>query len=114
MPGSNSSIAGCNIVLNTVIADEIEKFANILEAADDFDTTLHALIKDTIKNHKRIIFNGNGYDDSWVKEAESRGLLNLKTTPDALPDTSKPMKTLPYLKDKKFYLKKKWNQDMKF
>lgn len=85
MPGSNASIAGCNIVLNTVIADEIEKFANILEAADDFDTTLHALIKDTIKNHKRIIFNGNGYDDSWVKEAESRGLLNLKTTPDALP-----------------------------
>ena len=85
MPGSNSSIAGCNIVLNTVIADEIEKFANILEAADDFDTTLHALIKDTIKNHKRVIFNGNGYDDSWVKEAESRGLLNLKTTPDALP-----------------------------
>lgn len=62
-----------------------KKFANILEAADDFDTTLHALIKDTIKNHKRIIFNGNGYDDSWVKEAESRGLLNLKTTPDALP-----------------------------
>lgn len=85
MPGSNSSIAGCNIVLNTVIADEIEKFANILEVADDFDTTLHALIKDTIKNHKRIIFNGNGYDNSWVKEAESRGLLNLKTTPDALP-----------------------------
>ena len=85
MPGSNASIAGCNIVLNTVIADEIEKFANILEAADDFDTILHALIKDTIKNHKRIIFNGNGYDDSWVKEAESRGLLNLKTTPDALP-----------------------------
>ena len=85
MPGSNSSIAGCNIVLNTVIADEIEKFANILEAADDFDTTLHALIKDTIKNHKRIIFNGNGYDDSWIEEAEKRGLLNLKTTPDALP-----------------------------
>ena len=85
MPGSNASIAGCNIVLNTVIADEIEKFANILEAADNFDTTLHALIKDTIKNHKRIIFNGNGYDDSWIEEAESRGLLNLKTTPDALP-----------------------------
>ncbi len=85
MPGSNSSIAGCNIILNTVIADELEQFANILESAPDFDTTLHALIKDTIKNHKRIIFNGNGYDDSWVKEAESRGLLNLKTTPDALP-----------------------------
>ena len=85
MPGSNASIAGCNIVLNTVIADEIEKFADILESSDDFDTTLHALIKDTIKNHKRIIFNGNGYDDSWVEEAEKRGLLNLKTTPDALP-----------------------------
>ena len=85
MPGSNSSIAGCNIILNTVIADELEQFANILESATDFDATLHALIKDTIKNHKRIIFNGNGYDDSWVKEAESRGLLNLKTTPDAIP-----------------------------
>ena len=85
MPGSNSSIAGCNIVLNAVIADELEKFANILESADDFETTLHALIKDTIKNHKRIIFNGNGYDDSWIEEAEKRGLLNLKTTPDALP-----------------------------
>ena len=85
MPGSNSSIAGCNIVLNTVIADELEKSANILEGADDFETTLHALIKDTIKNHKRIIFNGNGYDDSWIEEAEKRGLLNLKTTPDALP-----------------------------
>ena len=85
MPGSNSSIAGCNIVLNAVIADELEKSANILEGADDFETTLHVLIKDTIKNHKRIIFNGNGYDDSWIEEAEKRGLLNLKTTPDALP-----------------------------
>ena len=85
IPGSNSSIAGCNIVLNAVIADELEKFANILEGADDFETTLHALIKDTIKNHKRIIFNGNGYDDSWIEEAKKRGLLNLKTTPDALP-----------------------------
>ena len=112
MPGSNASIAGCNIVLNTVIADEIEKFANILEAADDFDTTLHALIKDTIKNHKRIIFNGNGYDDSWVKEAESRGLLNLKTTPDALP-YFKTKKTLNYLKDRKSYQKKKFNLVMK-
>ena len=85
MPGSNSSIAGCNIVLNAVIADELEKSSNILEGADDFETTLHVLIKDTIKNHKRIIFNGNGYDDSWIEEAEKRGLLNLKTTPDALP-----------------------------
>ena len=85
MPGSSSSIAGCNIVLNTVVADELEKFADVLEAAPDFESALNALIQDTIKSHKRIIFNGNGYDDSWIEEAQKRGLLNLKTTPDALP-----------------------------
>ncbi len=85
MPGSSSSIAGCNIVLNTVVADELEKFADALEAAPDFESALNALIQDTIKSHKRIIFNGNGYDDSWIEEAQKRGLLNLKTTPDALP-----------------------------
>ncbi len=85
MPGSSSSIAGCNIVLNTVIADELKGFADILEKASDFSSALHALIQDTIKEHKRIIFNGNGYDDSWVEEAKKRGLLNLRTTPDALP-----------------------------
>ena len=85
MPGSSSSIAGCNIVLNTVVADELEKFADVLEAAPDFESALNALIQDTIKSHKRIIFNGNGYDYSWIEEAQKRGLLNLKTTPDALP-----------------------------
>lgn len=85
MPGSSSSIAGCNIVLNTVIADELKEFADILEKAPDFSSALHALIQVTIKEHKRIIFNGNGYDDSWVEEAKKRGLLNLRTTPDALP-----------------------------
>src|SRR5699024_1941723 len=85
MPGSSSSIAGCNIVLNTVIADELKEFADILEKAPDFSSALHALIQGTIKEHKRIIFNGNGYDDSWVEEAKKRGLLNLRTTPDALP-----------------------------
>ena len=85
MPGSSSSIAGCNIVLNTVVADELEKFADVLEAAPDFESALNALIQDTIKSHKRIIFNGNGYDDSRIEEAQKRGLLNLKTTPDALP-----------------------------
>ena len=85
MPGSSSSIAGCNIVFNTVVADELEKFADVLEAAPDFESALNALIQDTIKSHKRIIFNGNGYDDSWIEEAQKRGLLNLKTTPDALP-----------------------------
>ena len=85
MPGSNANIAGCNIILNTIIADELENFADVLENATDFDQTLHTLIQDTIKQHKRIIFNGNGYDDSWIEEASKRGLLNLKTTPDALP-----------------------------
>lgn len=90
MPGSNSSIAGCNIMLNTAVADVLEQFADTLEKADDFEEALHTLIQTTIKEHKRIIFNGNGYDDSWVDEAEERGLLNLRTTPDALPYSVKP------------------------
>ena len=85
MPGSSSSIAGANIVLNTVVADELKHFADILEIVPDLPSALHALIQDTIRCHKRIIFNGNGYDDAWIKEAEKRGLLNLRTTPDALP-----------------------------
>lgn len=90
MPGSSASIAGCNIMLNTAVADVLSEMANILEKADDFDATLHNLIKETYKKHKRIIFNGNGYDDAWVEEAEKRGLYNLKSTPDALPYSVKP------------------------
>lgn len=90
MPGSSASIAGCNIMLNTAVADVLSEMAHILEKADDFDATLHNLIKETYKKHKRIIFNGNGYDDAWVEEAEKRGLYNLKSTPDALPYSVKP------------------------
>lgn len=90
MPGSSASIAGCNIMLNTAVADVLSEVADILEKADDFDATLHNLIKETYKKHKRIIFNGNGYDDAWVEEAEKRGLYNLKSTPDALPYSVKP------------------------
>lgn len=90
MPGSSDSIAGCNIMLNTAVADVLSEMADILEKADDFDATLHNLIKETFKKHKRIIFNGNGYDDAWVEEAEKRGLYNLKSTPDALPYSVKP------------------------
>lgn len=90
MPGSSASIAGCNIMLNTAFADVLSEMADILEKADDFDATLHNLIKETYKKHKRIIFNGNGYDDAWVEEAEKRGLYNLKSTPDALPYSVKP------------------------
>lgn len=90
MPGSSASIAGCNIMLNTAVADVLSEMADILEKAVDFDATLHNLIKETYKKHKRIIFNGNGYDDAWVEEAEKRGLYNLKSTPDALPYSVKP------------------------
>ena len=82
--GSSDSISCANIMLNTAVAEELRSFADKLENAKDFNTTLHELIKETIINHKRIIFNGNVYDDSWVKEASKRGLLNLKSTPEAL------------------------------
>ena len=86
MLGSSNSIACANIMLNSAVADTLRKFADRLEGAQDFDAAIHSLIQETVKAHKRIIFNGNGYDDAWIKEAtEERGLLNLKTTPDALP-----------------------------
>jgi len=79
------SIAGANIAINTAVAESLRLFADELENAPDFSAALHLLIKKTIKEHKRIIFNGNGYDDEWARDAEARGLLNIKTTPDALP-----------------------------
>lgn len=85
MLGSAFSIAGPNIVLNTVVAEVLQQFAEKLESAGDFKTELNRLVKQTISQHKRIIFNGNNYSDEWVKEAERRGLSNLKTTVDALP-----------------------------
>ena len=85
MLGSNDSISGANIVLNTAVAESLRQYADMLESAGDFNAALHGLIQETIHNHKRIIFNGNGYDDAWVEEAQRRGLLNLRTTPDCLP-----------------------------
>ena len=85
MLGSTASVSDANVVLNTAVAEELKQFADVLESAGDFETALHDLIKKTIIEHKRIIFNGNGYDDSWIGEAERRGLLNLKSTPDCLP-----------------------------
>ena len=85
MLGSSASIATCNVVLNTAVAESLKQFADRLEGADDFNDELNKLICETIRKHKRIIFNGNGYDDAWLKEAEKRGLLNLRTTPDCLP-----------------------------
>ncbi len=84
MLGSASSVSCTNTVLNTSVAQVLSEFADVLENAEDFESTLHSLIKQTVRNHKRIIFNGDGYDEAWVKEAESRGLHNFKTTPEAL------------------------------
>lgn len=85
MLGSSNSISCANINLNAAVAEVLEQFADELEKAEDFNSALHELIRRTIKDHKRIIFNGNGYDDAWIAEAEKRGLLNLKTTADAMP-----------------------------
>ena len=86
MLGSSNSIACANIMLNTAVAESLRLFADELERADDLPAALHDLIQHTVKAHKRIIFNGNGYDDAWIREAtEKRGLLNLRTTPDAIP-----------------------------
>ena len=113
MLGSSESISGPNIILNTAVAEELKEFADILEGADDFDLTLHDLIRKTIRDHKRIIFNGNGYDDAWIKEAEKRGLLNLRTTPDALPRFLDE-KISGFLPLTKYSAKKKWKHGMKF
>ena len=85
MLGSAASISDANIVLNTAVAESLRQYADTLEGASDFESALHDLIRDTIAKHKRIIFNGNGYDASWLAEAEKRGLLNLKATPDCVP-----------------------------
>ncbi len=84
MLGSASSVALPNTVLNTAVAEILRQYADKLEGAEDFTSAIHDLIKSEITAHKRIIFNGNGYDDAWIKEAEARGLSNLKTTPDAV------------------------------
>ena len=85
MLGSSESISDCNTVINTAVAESLCQFADELEKADNFESALHDLIVKTIRTHKRIIFNGNGYDDSWTKEAEKRGLLNLRSAPQAIP-----------------------------
>ena len=91
MLGSSNSIACANIMLNSAVAESLKLFADRLEAAKDFESELHDMIKKTIQDHKRIIFNGNGYDDAWIKEAtEKRGLLNYRTTADCMPHLLDP------------------------
>ncbi len=85
MPGSSLSISGPNFMLNTAVAESLRQFADELEGKKDVKAAIDKLLKKTLKEHSRIIFNGNNYSDEWVEEAEKRGLLNLKSTPDALP-----------------------------
>ena len=85
MLGSSQSIASPNVVLNTIMTEELRQFADILEKADDFQSALQTLLHDTFTAHQRIIFNGNGYDDAWVQEAKRRGLANLRDTVDCMP-----------------------------
>ena len=102
MLGSSESISCCNAMLNTAVAEELRQFADELEGAADFEASIHTLIQRVIREHKRIIFNGDGYDESWVHEAEKRGLLNLKTTPDALAHMLDP-KNVKLLSSHKVY-----------
>ena len=86
MLGSSNSIACANIMLNAAVAESLKIYADRLECAEDFEAKLHEMIQKTIKDHKRIIFNGNGYDDAWIQEAtQVRGLCNYPTTPDCIP-----------------------------
>ena len=85
MPGSSQSIAGPITILNAIMADELDQFYETLKAASDFTAALHKLIRDTFSAHRRIIFSGNGYEDAWIREAEKRGLANLRNTAEALP-----------------------------
>jgi len=98
MLGSSASIAGCNFVLNTIVAEVLQKFADRLEIADDLTNDIGALISETVKEHKRIIFNGNNYSDEWVVEAESRGLLNLKSTVECIPTFIKDKNVAVFVK----------------
>ncbi len=98
MPGSSQSIAGPNMVINTAVAEVLNGFADQLENSSDFAVDLMKLLSETIKNHKRIVFNGNGYDEAWVKEAEKRGLKHFKNTIEALPAFIEPKNIALYTK----------------
>ncbi len=102
MVGASASISEANIMLNTAVADVLARFADYLEEADNFDAALHDLIRATIRSHDRILFNGNGYDEAWVSEAARRGLLNLRTTPEALPYLLSEKNEALFLRNKVF------------
>ncbi|OPX42174.1 glutamine synthetase [Ruminiclostridium hungatei] len=98
MLGSSASIAGANFVLNTIVAETLQKFADKLEASTDLNAAIATLLSETAKDHKRIIFNGNGYSEEWVAEAESRGLLNMKSTVECIPTFIKDKNVAVFVK----------------
>ncbi len=98
MLGSSASIAGANFVLNTIVAETLQKFADKLEATSDLNAAIATLLSETAKEHKRIIFNGNGYSEEWVAEAESRGLLNMKSTVECIPTFIKDKNVAVFVK----------------
>ena len=102
MLGSSASIADTNTFLNTAVTEVLNQFYDVLSQAEDFMPAVHNLVRDTIKKHKRILFNGNGYDDAWIKEAEKRGLSNYKSTPEALPHLLDPKNVELFVKNKVF------------
>jgi glutamine synthetase len=113
MLGSAESIACTNTILNTIVAKVLKEFADKLENAADFGEELNKLLIDTIKNHKQIIFNGNGYDEAWIEEAAKRGLPNLATTVDAIPHYTDE-KNVKFLKNSKSLQELKLSQELKF
>ena len=100
MPGSSASIATPNTILNTVVAEELKQFADILENAKDLNKALHDLLKKTIAKHSRIIFNGKGYDEAWIREAKKRGLCNYASTPEALSHYLDPKNQKVFIENK--------------
>ena len=90
MPGASQSVSDANTVLNAIMAEELRQFADQLETSNDFQSDLHNLIRQVLTDHRRIIFEGNGYDDAWVEEAQRRGLQNLRNSAEALPTFTMP------------------------
>ena len=102
MLGSSASIADTNTVINTAVTQVLKEFYEILSVAEDFNAELHTLIKETIKKHKRILFNGNGYDEAWIREAKRRGLSNFKSAPEAIAHLLDPKNVELFVQNKVF------------
>ena len=109
MVGSRDSISRSNVVLNTIVAEAFSEACDVLEKADDFDMAVHDLIKKYATEHQRIIFNGNGYSDAWVEEAERRGLPNIKSMVEAIPALVTEESSMLCLKSLEYLQRQSWS-----